>query len=210
MRRDTEPIRLPTWTTVLADYRHALDAYRADPGSLPRTAFLDRAVIRLQEAVRQPGLFELGLVALSAGAIRELVGGQHLAEEFLIRHKNGDFGLMVPEDVRQQPVCDRSRPARHVALRDPCRRRIVGGHGREPVGDPPVRAGGVLVVPEVPHPESHANRTDRGRSSTTEYAFRGTWDKEPEGRVPRPDPRAPGATAGDGASPSSSTTRRPR
>ena len=100
MRRDTEPIRLPTWTTVLADYRHALDAYRADPGSLPRTAFLDRAVIRLQEAVRQPGLFKLGLVALTEGAIRELVGGQHLAEEFLLRHKHGDFGLMVPDDVQ--------------------------------------------------------------------------------------------------------------
>src|SRR5688572_23459715 len=98
--REAEPVRLPTWRRVLEDYRRAFDRYHADPDSLPRTAVLDRAVQRLQEAARAPGLFETGLVALSQGAIRELVAGKHLAEEFLIRHKNGDFGLMVPEDVQ--------------------------------------------------------------------------------------------------------------
>jgi hypothetical protein len=99
MLRDREPIRLPTWKNVLADYQHAFDAYHANPGSLPRTAFLDRALLRLEDAVRQPGKFELGLVALSQGAIRELIAGKHLAEEFLIRHKNGDWGNVDAEEA---------------------------------------------------------------------------------------------------------------
>src|SRR5687767_8138541 len=97
--REREPVRLPTWRRVLDDYQRAFARYHADPGSLSTTAFLDRAIDRLHAAYREPGLFEVGLVALSHGAIRELVAGQHLAEEFLIRHKNGDFGLMVQEDV---------------------------------------------------------------------------------------------------------------
>lgn len=94
-----EPIRLPAWRAPLTEYQRAFEHYHANPASLATTAFLDRAIARLEEAYRQPGLFELGLVALSPAACAALVSGKHLAEEFLIRHKNGDWGLMVWEDA---------------------------------------------------------------------------------------------------------------
>ena len=97
--REREPITFPTWRRSLEDYQRAFADYHANPASLATTAFLDRAIVRLDEAYREPGLFPLGLIALTSGACDALSTGKHLAEEFLIRHKNGDFGLMEPDDV---------------------------------------------------------------------------------------------------------------
>jgi hypothetical protein len=81
------------------EYQRAFEHYHANPASLVTTAFLDRAIVRLEEAYRQPRLFELRLVALSPAACEALASGKHLAEEFLIRHKNGDWGLTEWEDA---------------------------------------------------------------------------------------------------------------
>ena len=88
------------WRRCLEDYRRAFAAYHANPASLATTAFLDRAIVRLEEASRAPGLFELGLVALSHGAVAELSRTKHLAEEFLIRHKHGDWGNVTEDEAR--------------------------------------------------------------------------------------------------------------
>jgi hypothetical protein len=97
---EREPIRLPTWRRTLDEYRRAFERYHATPASLAATAFLDRAIARLRESYHQPGRFDLGLVLLTPGAGAELARSKHLAEEFLLRHKHGDWGELPPEDIR--------------------------------------------------------------------------------------------------------------
>ena len=96
---ERERFGFPEWQAPLTEYQRAFERYHANPGSLATTAFLDRAITRLEAAYRRPGLFELGRVALSDGACEALVSGKHLAEEFLIRHKHGDWGLAEREDA---------------------------------------------------------------------------------------------------------------
>lgn len=95
--RETEPIRLPTWKTALRDYERAMGRYTQNP-TLGATAFLDRARLRLDAEVRTGGRFPLGLVAMSADAIGILKETATIPQQYLIRHRNGDYGALGEED----------------------------------------------------------------------------------------------------------------
>jgi hypothetical protein len=98
-RKEFETRPEPAWRQTLGEYQRAFVSFQRDPGSLSRVAFLDRAMERLQAAYQEPGLFALGEVQLTSGAFGELTRGKHLAEEFLIRHKNGDWGDVSAEEA---------------------------------------------------------------------------------------------------------------
>jgi len=97
--REREPITFPTWRRTLEDYQRAFADYHANPASIATTAFLDRAIVQLDEAYREPGKFPLGIIALSSGACDVLSRDKHLAEEILIRHKNGDWGNVSRDEA---------------------------------------------------------------------------------------------------------------
>lgn len=85
--QERRPLPFPVWRRRLEVYRQAFAAYRASLAGIATTAFLDRALVQLDEAYQEPGLFPLRLIALSSGAGDALKTGKHLAAEFLIRHK---------------------------------------------------------------------------------------------------------------------------
>ena len=52
---ERQPNPSPPWRRCLEDYRRAFAAYHANPASLATTAFLDRAIVRLEEASARRG-----------------------------------------------------------------------------------------------------------------------------------------------------------
>ena len=48
-----------------------------------------------------PGSFELGAMVATPGALVTLEESGHIPPEFLVRHKNGDWGELPPVDVQE-------------------------------------------------------------------------------------------------------------
>ena len=99
MRNEHEPIRPPTWRTPLRAFEVARDAYAADP-TPQNLSLAQRLGEILTEELMRPGKFELGRTVATVGAHDALVRALHLPEEFLLRHKHGDWGVLDPEDRR--------------------------------------------------------------------------------------------------------------
>jgi len=95
---EREPTRLPTWRTPLRAFEAARDAYAADP-TPTNLALAQRLGQILTEELWRPGKFALGRTVATVGAHDALVRALHLLEEFLLRHKHGDWGVLPEEDV---------------------------------------------------------------------------------------------------------------
>ena len=110
MDREREPTRLPTYTTVLRAYERRVEDYLRHPTQ----AALERVraqQLRLEQEPAKPGRFALGRTVWTAGAQEALVAAAHSPLEFLLRHKQGDWGELPAEDVaaNERAVAEGSR-----------------------------------------------------------------------------------------------------
>ncbi len=98
MPGEREPLRIPPYQAVLGAYERLVTGYLADP--TPRQ--LQRVLShheRLVQEYSQPGRFDLGYVVQTPGAQEALDAAFHSPVEFLLRHKQGDWGELEPEDL---------------------------------------------------------------------------------------------------------------
>jgi hypothetical protein len=92
--------RRPSYQELLAAYDRAREAYERDPG--PHTlAVLETGLGILVQELHKPGKFELGQLVMTPGADRAMQQAHQLPLEFLLRHKNQDWGELPPEDIQE-------------------------------------------------------------------------------------------------------------
>jgi hypothetical protein len=92
--------RRPSYQELLAAYDRARETWKRDPG--PHTlALLEAGLQFLIQELYRPGKFELGQMVMTPGADETLRAARQVPLEFLLRHKNGDWGELPPEDVRE-------------------------------------------------------------------------------------------------------------
>jgi hypothetical protein len=96
---EQEPQR-PSYQELLAAYDRARETWERDPG--PHTlAVLETGLQFLLQELQRPGKFELGQMVMTPGADETLRAAQQLPLEFLLLHKNGNWGELPAEDVRE-------------------------------------------------------------------------------------------------------------
>ena len=96
---ENEP-RRPSYQELLAAYDRARETWECDPG--PHTlAVLETGLEFLVQELLRPGKFELGQMMMTPGADQAMRTAQQVPPEFLLRHKNGDWGELPVEDVRE-------------------------------------------------------------------------------------------------------------
>jgi hypothetical protein len=100
MRNEHEPIRRSTWRTSLRAFEVARDTALADPTLANRLLAYRIGEILIEELMR-PGKFELGQIVATPGALAAMEAAGHIPPEFLLRHKNGDWGSVPEEDARE-------------------------------------------------------------------------------------------------------------
>src|SRR4051812_48482346 len=92
--------RRPSCQELLAAYGRARETWEHDPG--PHTvAMLETGLRFLVQELLRPGKFELGQMVMTPGADQAMRTSQQVPPEFLLRHKNGDWGELPEEDVRE-------------------------------------------------------------------------------------------------------------
>jgi hypothetical protein len=92
--------RRPSYQDVLAAYARARESHERDPS--PRSvAVLETGLQFLMQELQRPGKFELGQLVMTPGADETLRVAHQVPLEFLLRHKNGDWGELLEEDVRE-------------------------------------------------------------------------------------------------------------
>src|SRR3954470_3718423 len=97
--REQEPWR-PSYQELLTAYDRARETYERGPS--PRTlAALETGLQFLVQELHRPGKFELGQMVMTPGADLAMRAARQVPPEFLLRHKNGDWGELPPEDVRE-------------------------------------------------------------------------------------------------------------
>ena len=74
------------------DHHQQIDSTETEQAWRRAADLLDTALLVL------PGRFELGQLVATPGALATLERGQHLPVEFLLRHKQGDWGDLDPHD----------------------------------------------------------------------------------------------------------------
>jgi hypothetical protein len=90
----------PSYRDVLQAYDRARDAYEREPG--PHTsAILETGMGFLLQELDRLGAFELGQMMMTPGADLAMREARQLPLEFLLRHKNRDWGELPPEDVQE-------------------------------------------------------------------------------------------------------------
>jgi hypothetical protein len=92
--------RRPDYGTFLIAYEHAWLRYQADP-TPHHLAVLQAGEEILMRELFKPGKFELGQLVMTPGADRAMHTAGHIPPEFLLRHKNGDWGELPAEDVQE-------------------------------------------------------------------------------------------------------------
>ena len=94
-----EPKR-PSYQELLAAYDRARATYELDPS--PHTfAVLETGLEILVQELHKPGKFDLGQMLMTPGAERAMREAHQVPLEFLLRHKNLDWGELPPQDVRE-------------------------------------------------------------------------------------------------------------
>jgi hypothetical protein len=89
-----------SYQELLAAYDRARETWERDPG--PHTlAILETGLQFLIQELKRPGKFEMGQMVMTPGADETLRAARQVPLEFLLRHKNGDWGELPPEDVRE-------------------------------------------------------------------------------------------------------------
>jgi hypothetical protein len=92
--------RRPSYQDLLAAYDRARESYERGPG--PHTlAVLETGLQFLVQELHRPGKFELGQTVMTPGADLAMRAAQQVPLEFLLRHKNGDWGELPEEDIRE-------------------------------------------------------------------------------------------------------------
>jgi hypothetical protein len=93
-----EPPR-PSYQELVAAYARARETYERNPS--PRAfAVLETGLAILVRELQRPGKFELGQMVMTPGAERAMREAGQVPPEFLLRHKNADWGELPPEDIR--------------------------------------------------------------------------------------------------------------
>ena len=92
-----EPQR-PGYHDLLAAYDRARETYERHP-SAHSFAVLETG-LGIQE-LQRPGKFDLGHLVMTPGANETLRAARQVPLEFLLRHKNGNWGELPEEDVRE-------------------------------------------------------------------------------------------------------------
>jgi len=88
------------YQNLLAAYDRARESYERDPR--PHTLIvLETGLDILMQELRRPGKFDLGQMVMTPGADMAMRTAQQVPPEFLLRHKNGDWGELPEEDVRE-------------------------------------------------------------------------------------------------------------
>lgn len=94
-----EPPR-PSYQALLAAYGRARETYERDPS--PRSlAVLETGLELLMQELARPGKFDLGQLLMTPGAQEAMRLALQAPPEFLLRHKNGDWGDLPPEDLQE-------------------------------------------------------------------------------------------------------------
>jgi hypothetical protein len=94
--------RRPSYQELLAAYDRARERYERDPS--PNSfafAVLETGLQFLVQELHRPGKFHLGQMVMTPGAERAMHEARQVPPEFLLRHKNADWGELPPEDVRE-------------------------------------------------------------------------------------------------------------
>jgi hypothetical protein len=92
--------RPPTYQEVLAVHGRARELWERDPS--PRTfALLQAGIELLSRELARPGQFALGQLVMTPGAGEAMRDARQVPPEFLVRHKNGDWGGLPPEDIQE-------------------------------------------------------------------------------------------------------------
>ncbi len=92
--------RAVDYKALLRAYDRVWQRFHADP--TPHTfGLLKTGEDLLIRELLKPGAFELGHLVATPGALVTLEESGHIPPEFLIRHKNGDWGDLPPVDVQE-------------------------------------------------------------------------------------------------------------
>ncbi len=86
------------WRAYLTAYERAWRQHADQPTEHSLRLLLAGEDI-LSRALFRSGKFELGILATTPGALDAVTNAGHIPAEFLIRHKNGDWGNLEPEDI---------------------------------------------------------------------------------------------------------------
>ncbi len=100
MPRPERESRRPDYRTFLSAYEQAWQRYQADPTPQKLSILHAGEEIMFRELLK-PGRFELGRTVSTIGAHEAIGAALNIPAEFLIRHKHGDWGELVPEDRRE-------------------------------------------------------------------------------------------------------------
>src|SRR5215211_3735478 len=98
-RMEDEPGR-PSYQELLAAYERARETWERAP-SPHSLAVLETGVQFLMQELHRPSTFELGQLVMTPGADLAMRAARQVPLEFFVRHKNGDWGEVPPEDVRE-------------------------------------------------------------------------------------------------------------
>lgn len=96
---ESEP-RRPRYQVFLEAYARARDTYEQAPNPQHRAALAVGLELLIAELYR-PGAFEIGQLVMTPGADEILTRSRQTPVEFLLRHKNGDWGDLPPEDIQE-------------------------------------------------------------------------------------------------------------
>lgn len=84
------------YTTFLAAYERARRRFREEPTPHHHELLVLGEELLIGE-LRKPGRFELGQTLATPGAVAAMARADHVAPEFLLRHKHGDRGELCAE-----------------------------------------------------------------------------------------------------------------
>jgi hypothetical protein len=88
------------YTTFLAAYERAWRRFWEEPTPHHHELLLVGEELLIGE-LRRPGKFDLGQTLATPGAVEAMARADHIAPEFLLRHKHGDWGELCAEDRRE-------------------------------------------------------------------------------------------------------------